>query len=58
MQLHAIEKNNLAFTCITRTMEETENLGSGGRTRIQVMRSLQFVKTNGASFPYFPIFGS
>jgi len=52
MQIHAIEKNNLAFTCIT--MEETENLGLGGRTRIQVMRSPQFVKTNGASFPYFP----
>jgi hypothetical protein len=52
MQLHAIKKNNLAFTCIT--MIETENLGIGGRTIIQVMRSPQFLKTNGASFSYFP----
>lgn len=57
MQLHAMDNNNLVFTCITR--EETEKLGLGGRTRIQFMRLPQSVKTYGASFSYFPwIFGS
>jgi hypothetical protein len=42
MQLRVMDKNNLAFTCITR--EENENLGLGGRTRIHVMRRLQFLK--------------
>jgi hypothetical protein len=57
MQLHAMDENNLAFTCITR--EETEYLGLGWRTSLQVMRLPQSLKTYGTSFSYFPwIFGS
>ena len=52
MLLHAMDKNNLVLTCITREECDFENLGLGGRKRIQVMRRPQSVKTNGASFSY------
>jgi len=51
MPLHVMDKNNLAFTCVIR--EDNENLGLGGRTRIQVMRRSKSLKIYEASFSYF-----